>query len=239
MIIRISLLLLCAQLAVAPLPAAIRLAAAIPLVFVLPGYALSLSCLARSVSGVQRTVWVLALSIAVSVLLPIAAHSVGILVTPLVWGAGLTSITLVGELAAWRQDHAGPIAPPLPRVSRWSAAALVMAVALVSVGLLVSWVDASNRSRPTATQLWMVPGGSPGELRVGVTRYEPPREPLTLVVEDGTAREEFAVGTVGDQTFETTWQMDGEVSVVRATLYAGDSPIPMREVFHRPDGTRP
>lgn len=105
----------------------------------------------------------------------------------------------------------------------------------MAAGLYASWVDASRRAEPTATQLWMVPADTGTELRVGVTRYGANEEALRLVVEEGSAREEYPVQLEPMETFETTWPLDGGGSVVRAVLFLGDSTTPFREVFHRPD----
>lgn len=226
-----------AVLALSSAPDAFRLIAAVPLVLILPGYALALNFVPRTADATVWVTWTIALSLAVSVLLPLAAGTVGVIVSPGVWAVSLVVVTLAAEVAALRfrgrsahRSFGGIV------VSRWSATALVVAGVIVTGGSYLSWADAQSRSTPTATQLWMVPGPSATELRIGVTRYGA-TESMRLVVDGGSERKEFAL-TPSAQTFEITWQIANEATVVRASLYLGDDPIPIREVFHRSDDVR-
>ncbi len=227
-------LLGCAALALSSAPDALRLIAAVPLVLILPGYALALNFVPRTADATVWVTWTIALSLAVSVLLPLAAGTVAVIVSPVVWVVSLVAVTLTAEVAALRfrgrsahRSFGGIV------VSRWSATALVVAGVIVTGGSYLSWADAQSRSTPTATQLWMVPGPSATELRIGVTRYGA-TESMRLVVDGGSERKEFAL-TPSAQTFEITWQIADNGSVVRASLYLGDDPRPFREVFHRSD----
>lgn len=224
----------CAVLALSSAPDAARVIAAVPLVLILPGYALALNFVPRTADAAVRATWTIALSLAVSVLVPLAAGAVGVIISPLVWAVSLVAVTLAAEVAALRfrgrpphRSFEGIV------VSRWSAIALVVAGVIVTGGSYLSWADAQSRSTPTATQLWMVPGPSATELRIGVTRYGA-TESMRLVVDGGSERKEFAL-TPSAQTFEITWQIANEATVVRASLYLGDDPRPFREVFHRSD----
>lgn len=233
-LLRIVVVVACAALALSPAPPAVRLVGAIPLTFVLPGYALSLNILPRSVDTALRVAWTLALSIAVGVLLPIILGAAGVVLSPPVWIVSLAATSVAGELAARRFGLTVPIGLRRPSIPLRAVTALLVAAVVVVNGLYISWSDAESRSSPTATQLWMVPGAG-DELRIGVTRYGTDEERLRLVVDDGANRQEYAVPLAVGQTFETPWQVDGNGSVVRATLYSGDAASPIREVFHRPD----
>lgn len=234
-IARAVLVLLAAALVAIPETPALRLAGAMPLIFVLPGYALSLNFVPRSADVALRIAWTLALSVAVSVLLPIGLGAAGIVVTPLAWVTGLVAVTLVAEVAALRIRSTMPLRRPRPSVSLWTITALGVAGTVVMAGLYFSWTDAQRRASPTATQLWMVPGTTAGQLRIGVMRYGAEQGPLRLVIEEGSELQEYIVPTTADGAFETNWQVDAGSSVVRARLYQGDDTTPVREVFHRED----
>lgn len=216
-------------------PSPVRLIGALPLVFVLPGYGLTLNVVPRSADLATRLAWTLALSISASVLLPILAGAAGAELSAGVWVAGLVAVTVVGELAALRVRRT--MAPPRPRpaVPVWSVAAVAVAGLVVASGLWFSWADAESRASPTATQLWMVPGNTASELRIGVTSYGGAEAPARLVVEEGSVRQEFPLSSEPG-TFETTWTISNPQDVVRASLYSSGESGPMREVFHRPDG---
>lgn len=231
--LRIIALLACAALALSSAPDTVRFVAAVPLLFILPGYALALNIVPSTADVAVRAAWTLALSLAVSVILPLAAGAVGVVVSPVVWVIGLVAVTLAAEVAALRFRRQSARRPDrgLAVSTGQSAIALVVAGATVAGGLYLSWADAQRRSTPTATQLWMVPGPTASELRIGVTRYGV-AESMRLVVDDGSERKEFALAPSA-QTFEIPWQVSGEGSVVRASLYMGQEPSPFREVFHR------
>jgi len=233
-IIRLAALVACVGIVVSAAPPAIRAIGAIPLIFVLPGYALSLNAVPRSADMATRAAWTLGLSITVSVLLPILVGSAGILVSPQMWLVGLVTVTLVGELAARLRASVPPLqlSRPRARVPMRSAAFLAIAATIALGGIAASYVDADRRAVTTATQLWMVPGT--GDVRIGVMPYGSGGEPLRLVIDDGSTRREFPIAASG-ATFETTWPLAANVAVVQASLYVGDSPSPIREVFHRID----
>ena len=234
-IIRLAALVACVGIVVSAAPPAIRAIGAIPLIFVLPGYALSLNAVPRSADLATRAAWTLGLSITVSVLLPILVGSAGILVSPQMWLVGLVTVTLVGEVAARLRPSVPQLqlSRPRARVPMRSAAFLAIAATIALGGIAASYVDADRRAVTTATQLWMVPGTG-GDVRIGVMPYGSGDEPLRLVIDDGSTRREFPIAATG-ATFETTWPLAADVTVVQASLYVGDSSSPIREVFHRVD----
>lgn len=233
-VLRSIALLGCAMVALSSAPDAVRSIAAMPLLFILPGYALALTIVPATADATVRVTWTIALSLAVSVILPLVAGAVGVVVSPVVWTVGLVAVTLAAEVAALRFRRRTARRPSEGVViSGLSATALVVAGAVVAGGFYLSWADAQRRSTPTATQLWMVPGATATELHIGVTRYGA-TESMRLVVDGGSERKEFPLAPSA-QTFEITWQMAGEDSVVHASLYLGDDPSPFREVFHRTD----
>lgn len=232
-VIRLVAVVACAAIAISGAPPAIRAIGSIPLIFVFPGYALARDILPPSADLVTRTAWTLGLSLTVSVLLPILVGIPGIHLSLPVWVVGLVTVTLAGELGARLRHSAPPLPLSRPRapISAASAAVLATAATITIVGLIVSYVDADRRAVTTATQLWMVPGTA-GDLRIGVMPYATGGAPLRLVIDDGTTQREFPI-TLSGPAFETTWPLTSQSAVVRASLYAGDSSIPIREVFNR------
>jgi len=233
-LLRVLALLACALVVMSEATPVLRLMAAIPLVFLLPGHALAMHAIPGTADPLMRVAWTLGLSVAVSVLLPIVTTLVGAPIDARMWVTGLVTVTLLAELTARLRGLPAAWPRPAVRTSRRSLGLLVLAGTVAAGGVALSLVNAGPRDAPTSTQLWMVPG-TEGELRIGVRQFADGDEPLTLVLDDGSATREYPVPVGAGSTFELTWPLVEGVPVVQARLYSGDSPTPIREVFHRTD----
>ncbi|HEY1627842.1 MAG TPA: DUF1616 domain-containing protein [Streptosporangiaceae bacterium] len=191
----------------------LRVLAGVPLVLVLPGYALTAFALParspRQFSPVLwRTLWTTGLSLAVAVLGGLVLNLIPAGLTRVSWAVLLAVVTLAALAAAiWLRPSSAAAAPPSSaRGARWrpswvaagyGLAALAMAgtatgLAVVSGG----W----EHSTPFA-QLWLVPGQRTATL--GVRSAYPGTQAFRLVLKDGTRQ----AGT-WDFTLTTgqTWQ---------------------------------
>jgi uncharacterized membrane protein len=184
-----------AALVVALLPAATWLSAALllPLVLVLPGYALAAGLFApHTVGRIERAIYAVTLSIALV--------AVGGLLIQLVLGLGrdlwvvfLVAVTLGATLRAHRQYPVEPLGWPerlplaLPvAVIAFAVAALIAALAVASAGDGLREAQAKIHF----TDFWLVPAGtvapSGEELEVGLRSHEgrPARYSLQLSREE-------------------------------------------------------
>jgi uncharacterized membrane protein len=172
-----------AALVVALLPVATWLSAALllPLVLVLPGYALAAGFFAaRTVGRIERAIYAVALSIAVV--------AVGGLLIQLVFGLSrdpwvvfLVAVTLGAALWAHRKNPVEPLVWPAGISPLLPAAVIAFAVAGVIAGLAIASAGSGLREAQAKirfTDFWLVPAGAgslaPGEetLEVGLSSHE-------------------------------------------------------------------
>lgn len=198
----------------------LRIAAGVPLVLVLPGYAVSRALFAEGVDVGARVLWTLALSIALTILAALGLDAAGIPLTGLAFAAVAAEVTVIAGLVAVIRG-ARPAAPR-PRLDLLAAAAVLTAT---FVALLVWLRDPDpNPHVPGFTGLSAV--RADGALRVGVESSEP--RPATyrleVVAADGViatrtltlAPGERWTGTVGSRarlrarTVRVRLAMDGE-----------------------------
>jgi uncharacterized membrane protein len=169
---------LAACLAVAVLPAhlaVLRTPLALPLVLLLPGYAIVAALFAP---GVLRPAEVGMLSLALSLVstiftgLLLAALSVRL--TALPWMALLTAITVATGVRASLRGHARDLVPPRLRLRAVEAAALAGALVLVSGAAVLGFTPlAPPKATPGTSSLWLLPApGGDTAACVGVINQE-------------------------------------------------------------------
>mgnify|MGYP001365225088 CR=1 FL=1 len=178
----LSALVCAAVSAVAPWPA-LRIAAAVPLVLILPGSALVLAVdpgHTRTI-GSERLFWCLAASLAATVAGGLILNMTSEL-TQSTWLAYLSGVVVVAALASMvRQsdgDHQNPPKRSMPiHVATPTVLLGVGAVVLVAGALALSVYSSSTANREHFVQLWLVPtpataGANAQRAEVGVTNYE-------------------------------------------------------------------
>jgi uncharacterized membrane protein len=180
-------------LAVVPLPGPVRTAALMPLILVLPGYALSATLFRPGeISRQLRAV----LSVAFS----LSAAALGGLVVQLfvgldrtVWAALLAGVTVAAAAFALDRRDAMPADTEdarvrVPRLGLVTMAAILVATAIAG-GAIALARDGVARQRSEAhfSSLWLVPGdpsaGEPAE--VGVSNHEDKTVSYRVVIREG------------------------------------------------------
>lgn len=209
----------------------------VPLVMVLPGYALSCALFPGALGWTERLLLTGGIGLAAIVLGALVLNSTPWGLSTGSWAVALFCLTAVGAaVAAYRRDRRewpdstqAQRAPLEPRqLGLLAAAALITGTAL-----WLAHTPIPEQSVQGYTLLWAVPDREAGDthIRVGVQSYEPGATRYTLrIASDGQSLQEF---TFDLQPIDE-WQ--GEVTVspgsahqVEALLYRADAP----EVVYR------
>lgn len=220
----------------------VRIVLALPLVLVVPGYALALALLpAPRVGGGERLVLSLGLSLALAALGGFVLNWTpwGLGAQP--WAAFLALTTLAAGAVAWvRRPPSNRQPVPLGAVTtsrrpgrRTALPALLMVLAALAAG--AAWWTARSGAAQQAsagfTQLWTLPATEGGALtvRLGVRSREP--VPLSyrvrLEVEGELVQEWPAVVLEPGEQWEATATLSpsqGAAGPVKAVLYRADAP---------------
>ena len=140
--------------------------ALLPLVLVLPGYALTAALFPPgTIDRDFRVVLVAALSIGVTALSGLVLQ-VFVDLSRGVVAASLAAVTIAAAIAAWRErrEHHRDVATrSWPWLSAGSAVALLAAVAIAGVAIAIASGGANRQlDAPRFSALWLVPQGAPG-----------------------------------------------------------------------------
>jgi uncharacterized membrane protein len=154
----------------------------LPLVLVLPGYALTSSLFPRRVFGVpERLVFSLGLSLAVVILGGLALNLTPVGLRASSWSVLLSGITLAASAVALvRRRGQSTSAPGWLRAGNFSftfrqGLLLGLAAVIVCGAVAVSIIGALRQSYPGFTQLWILPAGgaiAENAVRLGVSNME-------------------------------------------------------------------
>jgi hypothetical protein len=164
--------------ALTPAPVAVRVVSALPLVFVLPGFALASALFPPSMGWIERLLVSLGFSFAVCIIGGFVLNwTVGI--TKVAWIVILVATTVAGAFFAHvRASRTGERASDL--VGRLRPAGIpvrAMVLALCSLVLAVGAVGLARSALPGKgiegyTGLWLVPAENAGALKIGVSSSE-------------------------------------------------------------------
>jgi uncharacterized membrane protein len=215
--------------------AAARVVAALPLVLVLPGYALTLALFpGRALGWAERALFSLGLSLAVVALGGLALHLTPWGLRPATWAVLLVAITLAaGAVGLVRRRAAAPAADPArPAGGLTVAQATLFALAAVvlSGALALTVRGAQEQETVGFTQVWMVEASPTNQARVrlGVSNREPsPTQFRLQLVVEGQARQTWTLQLAPDQTWETAVDLPADLAPtadVEGVLYRGDAP---------------
>lgn len=178
-----TLVLALAALAVALLSAPhwARAALLLPLVFALPGYAVSYAAMpSRGIPAVERAVYAVALSIAVCVLSAVLIQ----LFTPLdrrTWAILLSSITALATAVALARAHRPSLRlhlrQPIAPITAGRVLAIIAAVAIATGAIAIASAGARrDRAGTHFSELWVLPAKPlrPGQQAalIGVANHE-------------------------------------------------------------------
>lgn len=164
-------------LVMAAIPA-LRVIGAVPLVLILPGYALTACLPQRSFGRVEPLLISLGLSVAISILLGLGLYYAGISLQTGTWAIALAATTLVACGIAWRRRQvAGEESPAVSlsiNLSRRDLVLLGLAVVIGSVAIGIARQPSPPNGVSGYTLLWMVPTGdeNAGNYQLGFTSHE-------------------------------------------------------------------
>jgi hypothetical protein len=171
-------------------PTTLRTIAGLPLVLVLPGYALSLLLLPSVPDRAWRAAWSVGLSLAVAVLAGLLLDLIPAGLTTVTWTAVLAGVTLAALAAvAFRPAAAPPRAEPSGGATgrRWNWPALAgpaLAAAFAAGAVALAVVSAPWPRPPGFAELRLVPAPGPAA-SVGVRNAYPGAETFRLTVQNG------------------------------------------------------
>lgn len=218
-------------------PTPLRALFALPLVLFGTGYALACAAFPPgTVSGSDRAILSVAISIAAAILLGVLLNLIAGGITARSWAVGLAALAAAGSVAAaGRRSRSGGRAPALrvhgmraPRRSQLIAWALVIALFATALALAVRDADRSA-SRQGVTQLW-VNRLSSGAVEVGVGRDGASAQTYRLEIRSaGTVLGSWSRITLSPGRRRTIELAAAPAAGVQAILYLNGSPSPFRE----------
>lgn len=239
---------LCALVALAAVAAVlfdlspiVRTLVGVPLVLLLPGYALiGMLFPAPVISGVERLLLALGTSIVLAILTGLALAATGVPLTPASWSVTLAVITLVGLAFTWlRRVWLGVRGPSLglatmPRV----AALMVAAAALGALNIVAgSQLIAAQQQAPAPVELWMVPvDQQPTEARLGMSADGDGGAYVVQLSAGGVLLHEFDITLQPEQQWETVVEFTAQARAqpIVARLYEAGSDTESRFVVLEP-----
>jgi uncharacterized membrane protein len=216
----------------------IKLAAAGPLVLVLPGYALTMALLPGLRGAPERLALTLGLTFAVDIAVGLLLQFFPGGLNATSWALALCGVTVLACLAAVGRRSAQVGADAERQVARGATSlrlsgrqALVGGAALV-VALVAMWVallPVPEQPDQGYTLLWAVPSeGAPNSFVLGVRSMEPASSGFTLrLVADGQTLEQFPIVLAPAETWQAQVELPTggpSINTVQALLYRADKP---------------
>jgi uncharacterized membrane protein len=214
---------------------------ALPLVLVLPGYALTSALFARRSLGImERIVFSLGLSLTIVIVGGFALNFTPFGLRTNSWAVFLGVITLIASAIALvrRQRRTGTAqeAFGIGSISFTFGQGLLLGLAMLIIcgAVVVSIIGAERQPRPGFTQLWILPGSGAANaknvVRIGMSNMESQATEYRLTVDmDGKAVKVWSSILLGpDQNWEATLVLPQTghtgTSQVEALLYRMDAP---------------
>lgn len=222
-----------------------RIFFALPLVLLLPGYALTAALVPGPALGLaERVLCSIGLSLAAAALGGLLLNLAPGGLRDVAWAALLGNLTLVASLVALVRRLRLPLAPArvAPPLSQTQALLFGLSAVLVCGAVLVARDGAVQRPTAGFTQLWMQPSGVPGQerVRLGLANMEPGATHYRLELHAGgdLAAAWPAIVLGPDQRWEEEVALPpalpGVTTPLEAVLYRLDAPdTPYRRVTLR------
>jgi hypothetical protein len=212
----------------------IRIAATLPLVLLLPGYALTLALFARQVPETPSQLLLsVGLSLAITILEGLALNLTPWGLQAVSWALALGGTTLAaGIVALLRGRHSSPpVAAPATGPTIRQGLLMGVGAAFLFAAIFIASSPAPQQGLEGYTNLWMVPAdtGSPSTLQVGVSSLEFATTQYKLQLEaDGKVIQEWpAIMLEPSQTWEADATIRPELlnaGPIKAVLYRLDAP---------------
>jgi hypothetical protein len=227
-VVTIALAALCAGVVVASTSTPVRVAFAIPLLFVLPGYALAAALFDQArLATAPRFLLGLGLSIAAAILTALFLDVTRIGLGTGSWAMSLALVTVAAAGAgALRPETAAPPRRLLPRVRGRDALLVVGALAVTVTAVVVGRTPVEAKNAQGFTSLWVRPAlGAAHAVRLGVQSSELQVSSYRLVLRRGSTvllRRDLRLEP-GDRWVKVVPLAPG-ARRVRAYLYRGDRP---------------
>lgn len=208
---------------------------ALPLVHVLPGYALTSVLFSRQTLGLpERVLFSLGLSLALNVLSALILHWTPWGLQTWSWTVVLSSITLGMSALSLLRGEQQVVAAPTPvtaHIGIGQGLMVLLAVLVLGTALGVAGAPAPQQGLQGYTQLWLLPAGDENRdsVRLGVTNMEfaAVTYHLYLQVDGRTVQEWPAIGLKPGEQWEHRANLPSEASgasAVEAVLYRTDDP---------------
>jgi Protein of unknown function (DUF1616) len=234
----------CALLAIAVPWEGLRLLVALPLAFVLPGYAVVAAAFGpRRLELTQTLMLSLGCSLAVLCLGGLILNYLPGGIQTASWAALLALVVVLACCgAALHRREAGPgeealllPRPPRPRWVDILCGAVVLALAAGAIGLANTPLPAGDAAGYTS--LWILPAGTAGDaVRLGVSSSEQGRRSYLLQLQVGDGPKEtisrFALRPGDERAFTVPVALSGHgPALVSGLLFRGSDPVtPLRKV---------
>ena len=167
----------------------VRAVLGLPLALALPGFAVTAALFPRpTLAPAERTTLTLGASVALVALVGLILNWTPAGLRPVTWAVALSALTLVALALAFlrRGPHAGEVRRVFTaRVAGRHWLLFGGAAAILAGAILVDRAGALQPPGPGFTELWMLPAGQAGEVRLGMTNMEHARVGYRLVLETG------------------------------------------------------
>ena len=228
---------------------ALQLLLGMPLVLVLPGYALTAALFPRhGLGGTDRLLFTLGLSLSAVILCGFVLNRTPWGLRPESWAVILSDISLGASLIALARRHLIParfarVAPDeqarptgsetatRARLSMGQSVLFGLAIAVIAGAVLLARGEAALRPAPDVVQLWMLPGntGEAPTLRIGLNSLGLAAGDFRLQIERGgyIIHEWPSLSIVPGQRWEQTLSLQGRQpgnGPFEARLYRAEEP---------------
>jgi uncharacterized membrane protein len=226
--------LICATAAFVHLPLVLSVLFAVPLVLVLPGYALLEALSRRETETAQRIVLVPALSVALDIAIALIVNFTSTGLTPRSWAVGLVCVIGLAAGVAWVRGPAGLQRPePLRlRVRRLDVVVLVVAVAVVAAtAVLVRTPLAASRAKGYTALSLVRSASSTVLVDVRSGELQPTRYRLVVQSPLGVAFSKKGFELEPGATLSARIRLPVPRSPVTATLYRANQTHAYRRVY--------
>jgi len=229
----------------------LRLLLGLPLVLVLPGYALTAALFPhRALGGADRALFTLGLSLSTAILCGFVLNRTPWGLRPESWAVILSTAVLGSSLIAFARRRlslasaASETDDEPVQTARSSAAArprltlgvgqsllLGLAIAMIAGAVLLARGEAALRPAPEVIELWMLPGDTAASptLHVGLNSVGPAAGDFRLQIERGgyIIHEWLSLSIVPGQQWEQTLSLQGQQpgnGAFEAHLYRAEEP---------------
>ncbi len=213
----------------------VRLVAALPLLFLLPGYAITSALFPKRSLGIpEQLLFSVGISIAVVIVGGFALHWTPWGLQAGSWVALLFSVTLVASLVAdTRWQRTAPISGMPLNFALDSRQGLLLGLAalVITAAIVLARTPLPPQAIQGYTQLWILPASDkdPGAVRVGISSMEftPTEYRLQIMVDDQVLQEWPTLQLGPGEDWETSVLLPKNSShtrIVKALLYRQDDP---------------